>query len=104
MTQLDIFSSSFPSEIGNAIAWATKIDDRLVISFKNMDKPLWVEDESLTQWLNKVAGIKRYGMDTDENTVIELETPPSWLIDKARNHKADKAGSNHPINAVMWSR
>ncbi len=102
MTQLDIFSTSqLPNEIAAAIAWSSYKNDRLTISFK-MDRPIWIEDKSLTQWLKTVAEIKRHGADGD-NVAIEVANPPKWLIDEARNYKSKLGGSNHPVNEVKWS-
>lgn len=96
MTQLDIFSDSFPLQ--NAIAWSSK-SDLLYIAFKNCE---WIGDQSLAQYLKSIAEVKKHGSDSDGNIVIGLKNYPKWLLDGCKNYKASTAGSNHPINMVDW--
>jgi hypothetical protein len=103
MSQLDIFSNQIPSNVTDAIAWSTKIDGRLYISFK-MDKPIWIGDNSLVQWLKNVAEVGNYGSDENQNVVIEIKNYPQWLIDEVKKYKYPLGGSNHPVNRVEWSR
>jgi len=100
MTQLDIFSNQLPSEVANAIAWTTKKGDKLVISFK-METPIWIGDESLVQWLKRLAEVTNHGTDGN-NVAIEIANAPSWLVDAAKNYKSKLGGSSHPVNEVEW--
>ena len=102
MTQLNLLDeNSLPANVADAIAWTTKKDGKLVISFKT-ETPIWIGDQSLVQWLKSLAEIIKHGLDGD-NVVIEVANPPQWLVDEARNYKSKLGGSNHPINEVKWS-
>ena len=103
MTQLNLLDeNSLPANVADAIAWTTKKDGKLVISFK-METPIWIGDKSLVQWLRSVAEVGNHGLDGG-NVAIEVLNPPNWLIDEARNYKSKLGGSNHPLNEVRWNR